>query len=132
MQNSLSKPFLVALVLITLVACYFVFQPFLTIIVIAAILVTIFYKPYEKLVKFLGGRKNLAALLMCLMLVVLIIIPTVKGIIYTADKSVQAYTETTEYFTNHNFSDVLQKNTFLWRMRKYASVRMLARSAMTA
>jgi len=50
---------------------------------------------------------------MCLMLVVLIIIPTVKGIIYTADKSVQAYTETTEYFTNHNFSDVLQTPFFV-------------------
>jgi predicted PurR-regulated permease PerM len=112
MNTNLSKPFLIALVLITLVACYFVFQPFLTIIVIAAILATIFYKPYEKLVNFLKGRQNLAALLMCLMLVILIIIPTVKGIIYTADKSVQAYTETVEYFKNHNFSDILQAPFF--------------------
>ncbi len=113
MSTNLSKPFLIALVLATLIACYFVFQPFLTVIAIAAILATIFYKPYEKLTVFLRGQKNLAALLMCLFLVVLIILPTIKGVIYTADKSVEAYTETTAYFTNHNFSDVLQTPFFV-------------------
>ena len=113
MSTNLSKPFLIALVIITLLACYFVFQPFLTVIVIAAILVTIFYKPYVQLTNFLKGRRNLAALLMCLMLVILIILPTVKGIIYTADKSVQAYAETKDYFTNHNFSDVLETPFFV-------------------
>lgn len=112
MNTNLSKPFLIALVLATLIACYFVFQPFLTVIIIAAILVTIFYKPYEKLVKFLRGRQNLAALLMCLLLVIVIILPTIKMVIYTAEKSVQAYTETTDYFKNHNFSDVLQTPFF--------------------
>jgi len=113
MNTKLSKPFLIALVIATLIACYFVFQPFLTVIVIAAILATIFYKPYEKLVKFLKGRRNLASLIMCLMLVLIIILPTIKGIIYTAEKSVDAYTETTAYFTNHNFSDVLRAPFFV-------------------
>lgn len=108
MSTNLSKPFLIALVVITLAACYFVFQPFLTVIIIAVILVTIFYTPYEKLSKFLRGRRNLAALLMCLFLVVLIILPTIKMVAYTAEKSVDAYTETTTYFSNHSFSDVLK------------------------
>ena len=113
MHTNLSKPFLIALVLITLTACYFVFKPFLTIIVVAAILATIFYKPYEKLAKFLGNRQGLSAFLMCLMLLVLIILPTLNGVIYMADKSVQAYTETTAYFSNHNFSDVLKTPFFV-------------------
>lgn len=108
MPKNFSKPFLIALVIITLIACYFVFQPFLTEIVVAAILVTIFYKPYEKLVAFLKGRKNLAALLMCLFLVAIIILPTVKMITYAAEKSVTAYTETSDYFTTHDFNDILQ------------------------
>lgn len=108
MTKNFSKPFLIALVLITLVACYFVFQPFLTEIVVAAILVTIFYKPYEKLVAFLKGRKNAAALLMCLFLVAILILPTVKLITYTAEKSVIAYTETSNYFNTHDFSDIMQ------------------------
>lgn len=113
MHTSLSKPFLIALVLLTLTACYFVFKPFLTVIIIAAILATIFYRPYEKLTRFLKGRKNLAALLMCLMLVMLLIIPAIKGIVYTADKSVQAYTDAAAYFSNHNFSDVLKTPIFV-------------------
>lgn len=112
MNTNLSKPFLIALVIATLTACYFVFEPFLTIIVIAVILVTIFYKPYDKLVFFLKGRKNLAALLMCLLLVVLIILPTVQMVVYTADKSVDAYTEATAYFSNHSFNDVLKSPFF--------------------
>jgi len=113
MPNNLSKPFLIALVVITLIACYFVFRPFLTVIVVAAILVTVFYKPYEKLVGYLKGRQNLAALIMCLFLVIIIILPTVKLIIYSANKSVQAYTETTAYFNNHNFSDVFKAPIFV-------------------
>ena len=107
MTKNFSKPFLIALVLITFVACYFVFQPFLTEIVVAAILVTIFYKPYEKLVAFLKGRKNIAALLMCLFLVAILILPTVKLITYAAEKSVIAYTETSNYFNTHDFSDIM-------------------------
>lgn len=112
MSTNLSKPFLIALVIATLIACYFVFQPFLTIIIVAAILVTIFYKPYDKLTKFLKGRQKIAALLMCLMLVVIIILPAFKGIIYTANKSVQAYTDTAAYFADHSFSDVLKTPFF--------------------
>lgn len=116
MNTNLSKPFLIALVIATLTACYFIFKPFLTVIIVAIILVTIFYKPYEKLVKFLRGRKNLAALLMCLFLVILIILPTIKVVVYTANKSVEAYTETTIYFSDHNFSDIL-KNPFFSKIK---------------
>ena len=112
MSKNLSKPFLIALVIITLAACYFVFRPFLTIIVIAAILATIFYKPYDKLTIFLKGRRNLAALLMCLLLAVLVILPTIKGVLYITDKTVQAYTDTSAYFSNHSFSDVFRTPFF--------------------
>ncbi len=112
MNTNLSKPFLIALVIATLTACYFVFKPFLTVIVIAIILVTIFYKPYEKLVKFFRGRHNLAALLMCLFLVVIIILPTVQMVVYTANKSVEAYTDASVYFSDHSFNDVLKTPFF--------------------
>ncbi|MFZ4648074.1 MAG: AI-2E family transporter [Patescibacteria group bacterium] len=108
MPKNFAKPFLVSLVLLTIVACYFVFRPFLIEIVIAAILSTIFYRPYVKLAKFLGNKKNLAALLMCLLLVAIIILPTVKGLIYAGNKSVDAYADAVSYFSNHNASDLLQ------------------------
>lgn len=75
--------------------------------IIAAILVTIFYKAYEKLATFLGGRNKTAAFLMCLILLILIILPTIQGLIYFAGKSSDVYVEAKEYFNNHSLSDVL-------------------------
>lgn len=107
MQSTLSRPFLITLVILTLIACYFIYKPFLTIMIIAAILVTIFYKAYEKLATFLGGRNKTAAFLMCLILLILIILPTIQGLIYFAGKSSDVYVEAKEYFNNHSLSDVL-------------------------
>lgn len=112
MPKTLSRPFLVVLVALTLVACYFVFQPFLIVIIIAAILATIFYKPYKKLTVFLHGRKNLAAFLMCLFLVVLIILPTIKLVIYTAENSVRVYSQVSIYLQDHSVYDVLDAPVF--------------------
>lgn len=108
MTKSLSKPFLLILLALVLVACYFVFRPFLTEIFIAAILASIFYTPYLKLSKFLKGKHNLAALLMCLLLVVVIIIPTVRIIIYGGQQSVEAYSQTVKFFNSHSVNGVLQ------------------------
>jgi len=108
MTKSLTKPFLLILLGIVLVACYFVFRPFLTEIFIAAILASIFYGPYLKLSRFMKGRHNLAALLMCLLLVVLIIIPTVRLIIYGGQQSVEAYAQAVNFFNRHSVDGVLQ------------------------
>lgn len=108
MPKNFAKPFLIALVLIALVVCFFVFKPFLIEIIIAAVLATIFYRPYQALVGFLKGRKNISALLMCLLLVTIIILPTVKGLIYAGEKSAVAYSEAVNYFSNHDASDLLQ------------------------
>lgn len=108
MTKSLTKPFLIILLGLVLVACYFVFRPFLTEIFIAAILASIFYTPYLKLSKFLKGRNNLAALLMCLLLVLIIIIPTVRIVIYGGQQSVEAYSQAVKFFNQHSVNGVLQ------------------------
>lgn len=112
MPKNLTKPFLLILVFLVIVGCYLVFRPFLTEILMAAILATIFYKPYIALTKAMKGRQNLAALLMCLLLVSLVILPSVKLIIYGAEKSVVAYEETISFFSSHNIGDVLNSDTF--------------------
>lgn len=112
MSNRLTKPFILILVLLVLVCCYFVFKPFLTEIIVAAILTTVFYKPFNALTKFLGGRKNLAAVLMCLLLVILIIIPSVKLLVYAGEKSVEAYSSSVEFFNNHEAGDILKTSFF--------------------
>lgn len=108
MPKNFAKPFLIAIVLIALAACFFVFKPFLIEIIIAAVLATIFYRPYQALVRFMKGRKNISALLMCLLLMTIIILPTVKGLIYAGEKSAVAYSEAVKYFSEHDASDLLQ------------------------
>ncbi|HOD87062.1 MAG: putative inner membrane protein [Parcubacteria group bacterium ADurb.Bin115] len=108
MTKSLTKPFLLILLGLVLVGCYFIFKPFLTEILVAAILVSIFYTPYLKLIKFLKGRQNLAALLMCFFLVILIIIPTVRLVIYAGQQSATAYAQAINFFNSHSVNGVIQ------------------------
>jgi len=122
MPKKLTKPFILILVLLVMVGCYLVFRPFITEILMAAILATIFYKPYIALTKAFKGRQNLAALLMCLLLVSLVILPSVKLIIYGAEKSVVAYDETVDFFSNHNLNDVLNSNIIKKTPLRYLNI----------
>jgi predicted PurR-regulated permease PerM len=108
MKDNLSKPFLIILVLLVLVACYLVFKPYLSEILVAAVLVSIFYKLYEKLVRFLNGKRNIAAGIMCFLLVLVIIIPIVNLIIYSGQQSVEAYQNTVQFLNENDMETVLQ------------------------
>jgi len=112
MTKNFTKSFLIILVVAVLIAAYLIFRPFLTEIFVAAILVSVFYKPFELLTKFLKGRRNLAAILMCLMLVLVIIIPVVKLISYAGQKSVGVYTATSTFFENNKAGEIFQNEIF--------------------
>jgi predicted PurR-regulated permease PerM len=112
MPKNLTKPFLLILVLLVIIGCYLVFRPFLIEIFVAIILATIFYRPFEAFAKFLRGRRNLAAILMCLLLVLLIILPSIRLIAYGAEKSVAAYEDTVVFFSNHSLNDVARGEFF--------------------
>ncbi len=108
MSKSLTKPFILVLVAVVLVACYLIFKPFLTEIFVAAIMVSVFYTPYVRFTKFLRGRRQLAAVLMCLLLLVLIILPTIKFIAYAGGQSISAYNITVNFFNSHTVNDLLK------------------------
>jgi len=108
MSKNLTKPFLLILVALVIVACYFIFRPFLTEIFVAAILASVFYTPYLRFTKFLHGRKKLAAALMCVLLLVIIILPTIQLLAYTGQRSVIAYNATVVFFNEHNTNEIFQ------------------------
>jgi len=112
MSKNLTKPFLLILVVLVLIGCYFVFRPFLTEIFVAAILASVFYTPYVRFAAFLKGRNNLAAALMCLLLLVIIILPAGKLLAYAGTKSVDAYNSSVEFFNTHDAKDVFQAEFF--------------------
>ncbi len=106
-KNSISRLFLIFLLISVLIACYFIFKPFLVEIIAAGILVSIFYTPYEWLVKKLRGRRNLAALLMCILIAALVIIPVANFMVYAAQKSVDAYSEMVRHVDTDNLGAML-------------------------
>jgi predicted PurR-regulated permease PerM len=65
--------FLILLIVGTVV--FFIFQPFLTAIVAASILATLFKRPYNKFEKWTKGRRAWSALLTCLLAIVIIVTP---------------------------------------------------------
>jgi predicted PurR-regulated permease PerM len=91
MKKLIYKPFLIFLIAASLVGLFFLFKPFLIEIIIAIILVSVFYGWYERLTKFLWNKKYLASLVMCLLLLLVIIIPISNLIIYAGKKATTAY-----------------------------------------
>lgn len=112
MAQKLSKPFLVILVLLSLFALYYILKPFLTEILVAAILASVFYRPYLVLLKFLKGKRHLAAILMCTLLLLVIIIPVVRLIIYGGQQSGPAYIQAVEFFNNNNPDQIFELPIF--------------------
>ena len=96
-NNILSKPFLIILIILAIIACYLLFKPFLKEIIISAVLVSFFYKPFLWLTKFFRGKKYIASLVMCLLVLLMVIIPITNLLIYSGKKSLTAYSETVSF-----------------------------------
>ncbi len=112
MSKSLTRPFLLILLAIILIAVYFIFRPFLTEILVAAILVSVFYGLYEKLLKFFKGKRHVTSLVMCFLLVILIILPLARLIVYAGYESTKAYSQSVDFFNQYSVDD-LYTNSFL-------------------
>ncbi len=85
------RPFLWALIIGSIIVLFYLFRPFLIEIIIAAILASVFFGFYEKMKKRLWQKKYLAAFLMCLILFLFIIIPTLALVAYAANQAPGAY-----------------------------------------
>lgn len=83
--------FLVGCLLIALAGLIWLLQPFLTIICVAAVLVIAFNSPYKKLLKLFGGRKSLASLVSCLLVIVIIVVPITVFSILMAGEALDTY-----------------------------------------
>lgn len=104
-DKTLSKYFLLILVVLASVATVWLFRPFLVELLISAVLVTAFYKPFSKLSKFLGGRREISAFLMCLFLLIIVIVPIVFLLSFLGKKAPLAYNETINFVNNYNVQD---------------------------
>lgn len=104
----LTRIFLFVLLFGVLAACFLIFKPFLITILISAVLASIFYPVYEWLTKKIGGRSNIAALIMCLLILLVIIIPLTNLIIFGAQKSIAAYSDAIRFLNNNDVGSNLE------------------------
>jgi predicted PurR-regulated permease PerM len=74
---------------------YFLYEmiaPFLPVVIVAAVLTAAFYPLYKIFVKLFRGRKTIASIVMCLLMIVVIIVPLTVFIMYLANEALNAYT----------------------------------------
>lgn len=90
-KKSIANIFLFVLLGITLYLVYRLFQPFLMVILLSGMLVSIFYSLFERLAVKLRGHKSLAAAIMVLLIAVVIILPTVDFLFYLSKKSLDGF-----------------------------------------
>jgi len=108
-RTFLTRIFLFILLAGAFVGCYMIFRPFLVVMLISAVLASVFYPVYEWLVKKIGGRSKIAALAMCLMILLVIIIPLTNLIIFGAQKSIAAYSDAMNFLNNNSgFEDRIE------------------------
>lgn len=86
-------------------ACYRIFEPYLKEILVAAILVTIFNKPYEWLAARFRGERGLASIVMCVLISLLVILPMVNFFVYAANRSVETYDYARQYLGDNSIID---------------------------
>ena len=82
--------FYILIGLIVAVGLY-IFRPFLMEIAAAAMLASVSFPIYRRLLKILKGRKSLTAFLVCLLWMILVIVPVTQLIIYTAQQAPAAF-----------------------------------------
>lgn len=105
---SLSSYVLLFLLCIVLYACYALLKPYLNTIILAMILALVFGPIHLKVQKFLKGRKNLAALISCLLLTLVVVIPLVFVLIALINQGIRSFQGISEWIAAGNLARLLE------------------------
>jgi predicted PurR-regulated permease PerM len=93
---------------IVLYACYSLLKPYLNTIILAMILALVFAPIHLKVQKFLKGRKNLAALISCLLLTLVVVIPLVFILIALINQGIRSFQGISEWIAAGNLERLLE------------------------
>ncbi len=99
--------FLVVPTIVVLYFVYRIFEPFLMPVFLAAVLATLCFPAYAQIRSWLRGRSNWAALITCLAVTAIIIVPFVLLIVSLAGQATQVYQTVQEAIQNPD-SDIQQ------------------------
>ncbi len=108
-RDALQRYFFIGLLLIVSLVIFFIFLPFLEVIVLSVILAISLGPIYSKILKKLGGREGLSALLVIFLFAVIIIVPASFLATKLLNESKDLYTQ----LTDGTQIDYIQKITSL-------------------
>lgn len=89
-------------------ALYLIFEPFLTSLLWAGVIVVVFYPWYQRLLERLSGKADSAALLMCLGLTLLILLPATFLLIILLQDVADGAAHLTRSLSHWNVKEILQ------------------------
>jgi len=90
-DRTFSRLFLLLPAIIILYLSWKIFQPFLIPVSLAVVLSTLFYPFYKKILLWMKGRKNLAATVTCLLIILAGVIPCLLLLVLLAQEVTQTY-----------------------------------------
>src|SRR3989344_4460529 len=80
-HKKLQQYFLLAMLAGVIVCAFFILRPFIYVVILALVFATIFYPVHRRVLRFLGNRRGLAALMTTIIIIIVIVIPsTLLGI----------------------------------------------------
>jgi predicted PurR-regulated permease PerM len=106
-RMNLSHFFLFFLLIVSIIACYLMLQPYLNAIILALLLSTLLHPVNEKIEQWVKGRKNLAALLSCVLLVLVVVLPLMFMTIALIQQGFQAGTAIYNWVASGKYNDLL-------------------------
>lgn len=118
-KDALSKMFLLFLLVAVIAGCYIIFKPFLVEFLVAAILTSIFFRPYKWLRDRIG--KKVSSLIMCFLIVLIVIIPIINLLVFSAQKSISAYQSVAEFVNNNGLKEVVG-NDYLEKAENFLGI----------
>lgn len=107
-QFNPSHYFLFFLLFLSIYACYQLLQPYLNAIMLALILSTILRPFYQKMQQWVRGRKNLAALLICVLLALVVVLPLTFVAIAVIQQGIDAFNAIYDWIAAGKYTALLE------------------------
>lgn len=102
--------FLFFLLIIVVIACYKIIEPFLNVIILAAILAMVLNPIHLKILKLVKDRRNLAAVLTCVFLTLVVIIPLTVMLISVIQQGIDSFNSINDWIAKNEYKELLQNH----------------------
>jgi len=107
-QLNLSHYFLLILLFLSIFGCYKLLKPYLNPIILALILSTILHPVKQKIQQWVRGRRTLAALLSCVLLMLVVVLPLTFMMVALIQQGIQSFSAIYDWVASGAYSKLIE------------------------